>query len=31
MRALQTHYVLDRVSANGVFLRPRRGPAAGAR
>jgi hypothetical protein len=30
-RALQTHYVVDRIGANGVFLRPRRGPAAGAR
>jgi hypothetical protein len=30
-RALQTHYVIDRVGANGVFMRPRRGPAAGAR
>ena len=26
-RALQLHYVTDRVSPNGVFLRPRRGPA----
>jgi hypothetical protein len=30
-RALQLHYVIDRVSANGVFLRPRRGSATGAR
>jgi hypothetical protein len=26
-RVLQLHYVIDRVSANGVFLRPRREPA----
>jgi hypothetical protein len=26
-RALQLHYMTDRISANGVFLRPRRGPA----
>jgi hypothetical protein len=30
-RALQLHYVIDRVSANGVFLRPRRGSESGAR
>jgi hypothetical protein len=30
-RALRTHYVIDRIGANGVFLRPRRGPAAGGR
>lgn len=29
--ALQLHYVVDRVSANGVFLRPRQGPRAPAR
>jgi hypothetical protein len=30
-RALQSRYVVDRISANGVFLRPRRGPASGGR
>lgn len=30
-RALQLHYVTDRISPNGVFLRPRRGPVNGAR
>jgi hypothetical protein len=30
-RALRTHYVVDRISANGVFLRPRGGPAADGR
>jgi hypothetical protein len=30
-QALQAHYVIDRIGANGVFLRPRRGPATGGR